>query len=200
MTFLKVIVSFALAVLLLVFLNNLMAQIFPPAQDAYNYEATNSPYKKCESLSPYAKGTNYQEVRSEERAAYDKCIKEEGQRQSDKQAMDNLYNWTKSIVVLSILVVIAIFLFKKYPFYSSALIVAGVLFAISYPLFTRYGGVGLFGGASENLSESVRNKVALFKVFISAAGFAFLSLADLLFFEKHQAQLISKPVDKTDQQ
>ncbi len=193
MTFLKIIVSIAIAVVLLVFLNNFFAKVFPQSQFD-SYYMTNDPYKKCEDLSPYLSGQEFK-VDQAQQDKYDKCIKTAQQESNDKIAMESLCAWSKGVIVLIVLVVVAILLFKRFPFYSSALIGCGLLFLLTYPTIFRYGGVDFLYVGTGDLSESIKNQVAFFKLLISLVGFVALSAADLFFFEKHHSP--SAPIQPT---
>ena len=117
MGFLKVIMGIAVSILLLIFLNNLMAMIFPVQGSMYN--DSDSAYNKCSSLRvDYVSDANGQQNAANKVAydKYNKCI-EDGQRtESDKAAIQSQYIWMRAIVVLLIFVGIAILLFKKFPF------------------------------------------------------------------------------------
>lgn len=199
MAFLKVITSLAIATFCIIFLNNLMAIVFPPA-DPYTSQYDTEAYKKCELLEPDSEPTfddsatpadpnspalgTSQEMKDDTaaREAYDKCTTAASQEFNDKQAIEGQYQWLRSIVVLLLLVGLAIYLFKKFPFFSGALIGTGLLFAISYPLLTQSGG--FFGSDSTDLSSSIRLQIQLVKMAISLLGLAGLAVADILFFEK----------------
>ena len=182
MVFLKIIVSIAIAAVLLVFLNNLFARFSPVSTDY------SDGYSKCQHLSPYKDiqvSTSENIIDRTMQDQYDKCIREKQQESNDQYALQNLYAWIKGIVVLLVLVSVAVLLFKKYPFFSSALIGCGLLFLLSYPTFSRYGGLDFLYGSGGDLSASVRNQVAIFKLLASLIGFLALSVADVFFFERH---------------
>jgi len=185
MTFLKVIASIAAAVLLVIFLNNLMAKVFPVKSFSYS-----SYYDKCSALQRTSSPETAQSVNIPYNQ-YDKCINNERQKENDEKALLSQYLWMRSIIVLILLVVVSILIFKKFPFFSSAIIGGGLAFAISYPLLGLYGGD--FGGG-EDLSANIKNQVSLMKTLISFIGFAGLTLADILFFEKEHKETAAQPI------
>jgi hypothetical protein len=191
MGFLKVITSIAIAVLLLIFLNNLMAMIFPVSRST-SYYGNDEAYKKCESLQPNFLGdtnsdTNYYDSPEYKAAqdAYTKCTDDASRQANDKAAIQTQYVWLRAIVALLILIGISVFLFKKFPFYGGALIAGGLLFTVTYPIFAQTGFSldFLYGGG--DLSASVRTQTEIIKLITSLLGVSGLTLADVLFFEKH---------------
>jgi hypothetical protein len=77
-------------------------------------------------------------------------------------------------------------MFKKFPFYGSSLIGAGLLFVLTYPIFARTGfSFDMFSGGGD-ISASVKTQTQMMKIIISFVGAAGLSLADIFFFEKHK--------------
>lgn len=177
MTFLKVVVSIAAAALLIIFLNNLMGQVFPQkvTDSFYNSDA----YKSCQDVIKDSDGTA---TFSDSNREYNDCMTKGQREYNDKAALANQMVWLRAVIILLVLVTISIFLFKRYPFFSSSLIGGGLIFALTYPLFT--GSMGGFGYGSSDLSQSVKNQVMLMKLAVSLLGFAGLSIADILFFEK----------------
>lgn len=189
MGFLKVITSIAIAILFLIFLNNLMAMIFPVSNSLNGYYGGSSEaYKKCESLQPdYSNNTdsNSPEIKTAQ-DAYLKCTDDAQREVNDEAAIQSQYIWLRAIIVLLLLVGVSIFMFKKFPFYGSSLIGAGLLFVLTYPIFARTGfSFDMFSGGGD-LSASVKTQTQMMKLIISFIGAAGLSLADVLFFERHK--------------
>lgn len=160
-----------------------MGRIFPQPD-----RTDTSSYQTCEKLYPtiiLSTDPNYESNRT----ANDKCVKDLSQKRNDDAAVANMNAWVRAIVVMVILVVIAIFLFKKFPFYSSSLIAGGLFFALSYSI---YGMIGSYTGG--DLSDSVRQMTENFKIFTSLIAFIALTCADILFFEKnHKNQAQQNP-------
>ncbi|PIS07801.1 hypothetical protein COT78_01725 [Candidatus Berkelbacteria bacterium CG10_big_fil_rev_8_21_14_0_10_43_13] len=181
MTFLKVVVSIACMVFLVIFLNNLMARIFPQKARSADYVSS---YDTCNKQYPDHYTTTSPNYKSDQ-TGYDKCYKSENQKTADNEAVASMNAWIRAIVVMVILIVIAIFLFKKFPFFSSSLIAGGLFFALSYSI---YGMIGNY--TSGDLSSSVKQMTENFKLFTSLIAFIALTCADILFFEKdHKNQI-----------
>lgn len=189
MGFLKVITSIAIAILFLIFLNNLMAMIFPVSNGGSSYYSGSSDaYKKCESLQPdYSKNidSNSPEIKTAQ-GEYQACTDKAQRELNDKTAIESQYIWLRAIIVLLILVGVSIFMFKKFPFYGGSLIGAGLLFVITYPIFAKTGfSFDMFSGGGD-ISASVKTQTQLMKMLISFVGATGLSVADVMFFEKHK--------------
>jgi hypothetical protein len=177
MTFLKVVVSIAAAALLIIFLNNLMGQVFPQKVTDSFYNSDS--YKSCQDVIKDTYGTA---TFNDSNREYKDCMTEGQREYNDKAAIASQMVWLRAVIILLILVTISIFLFKRYPFFSSSLIGGGLIFALTYPLFT--GSIIFFGYAPLDLSQLVKNQAILMKLAVSLLGFAGLSIADILFFEK----------------
>lgn len=163
-----------------------MGRIFP--QKTRDTVYINS-YDTCEKRYPNHYKTDSASYQTD-KDGYDKCYKSENQKTADEAAVANMNAWIRAIVVMVILVIIAIFLFKKFPFYSSALIAGGLFFALSYSI---YGMIGNY--TSGDMSDSVRQMTENFKLFTSLIAFIALTCADILFFEKdHKNQVQQNPV------
>lgn len=189
MGFLKVVTSIAIAVFLLIFLNNFMAMIFPTDSGTSSYYGGSSDesYKQCESLQPnYNQNVDYDsdEIKTAQ-DAYSKCMEEKTREANDKKALAGQYVWLRAIIALLILVGISIALFKKFPFYGGALIGGGLLFAVTYPIFAQTGFSFDFMFGSNDVSASVKAQTQLIKMITSLLGLTGLTAADLFFFEKH---------------
>lgn len=186
MGFLKVITSIAIAVFLLIFLNNLMAMVFPSSNNVFQYNNGDDAYNKCSSLLPMSttqidyNSDAYQTAQD----AYNKCMNEKNREVNDKRAIEAQYIWIRAIIVLLAMVAIAIVLFKKFPFFGGALIGGGLLFAITYPIFARTGFSFDFMYGSSDISDGVRKTTQMIKMFTSLAGVVGLTAADVFFFEK----------------
>jgi len=186
MKFLQRITSFCISILLLIFLNNMMAFIFPQS----TLENTNA-YSKCsDKANYYDDGATMPTVGSvlnqEKKDAYDKCIKDNTLKTNDERAIRFQSALLKAVVVLVLIVAIAIAIFKKYPYFATALIAGGLMFALYYPSMAQLGlGLGEFA-VSGSLSESVQAQLRTTKFVLDLLGLVALSLADILFFEKHK--------------
>lgn len=193
MGFLKVITSIALAVFFLIFLNNLMAMVFPANNGSYAYYGGDDAYSKCSSLQPVMNGeADYNSTLYKTgQEAYQKCVDEKTREVNDKAAVQSQYVWLRAIIILLMMVAISIVLFKRFPFYGGALIAGGLLFAITYPIFARTGfSFDSLTGSGGDVSEGVRRTTQMIKMFSSLVGVAGLTVADLLFFEKHHSDAL----------
>jgi len=166
-----------------------MAMLFPiNINEANRYN--DSDYKTCQSLQPnYSQNTEYDASKYEaDQSAYQKCIDEKTREENDKVAMQTQYTWLRAVIVLLMLIGAAIFLFKKFPFYGGALIAGGLLFAITHPMFSRTGFDFLMG--SGDISENIKTQTQIMKMITSFLGVAGLTVADVLFFEKHHDNVV----------
>ncbi|MEK7061934.1 MAG: hypothetical protein AAB942_00115 [Patescibacteria group bacterium] len=183
MKFLQRITSFCIAILLLIFLNNMMAFIFPQnAASSSNIKSTMSPYTICQDKGGYYNGTAIDQTKKD---AYNKCIIENTQTTNDEKALRFQSALLKAVVVLILIVGIAILMFKKFPYFATSLIAGGLLFALYYPSMAQFGSLGEFV-SSGSLSEGVQTQLRTTKFVLDLLGLVALSLADILFFEKHK--------------
>jgi hypothetical protein len=183
MGFLKKVTAAAIAVLMVIFLNNLMAKVFPHAADEPSYEKAyeacrqyqveyGTPVKEGEA-APIIKGNTEQ---------YDTCYKEHTESIQDRQAINYQQGLIRAFIVMLLAVGVAAFLFRRYPYLSGGLIAGGVLFLIIYPLMNMSGFGGW--GFSTDASSAVQQQLQLTKLIMAAVGFFGLVAADLFFFEK----------------
>lgn len=183
MNFLKRITSLAIAVLMVIFLNNVMATVFKDGGSNLRYD---SAYEQCREFQPeYGTPTSNDTpapVVKGDQTKYDECYKEKTESYQDKQAIAYQQGLIRAFVVMLIAVAAAAVLFRRYPYLSGGLIGGGILFLIIYPLMQMAGffGFGYDGG----VSSAVQQQLQTTKLIMATIGFFGLVAADLFFFEK----------------
>ncbi len=182
MNFLKRIISVAIAVLMVIFLNNIMAAVFPKDANAYGY---NDVYEKCRELQPEysnpSEGGTPTVVKGDTKA-YDNCYKTESKTAEDQRAIAYQTGLIRAFVVMLLAVGAAAWLFRRYPYLSGGLIGGGILFLIIYPLMQMgdFLGFGYGSGVSSNVAQQLKTT----KLIMASIGFIGLLAADIFFFEK----------------
>jgi hypothetical protein len=183
MNFLKKVAAAAIAVLMVIFLNNLMAQIFPFDSDRPSYEKA---YEACKQYQPEY-GTPTKEGESApiikgSTDGYDKCYKEETKAVEDQQAINYQQGLIRAFIVMLLAVGAAAFLFRRYPYLSGGLIAGGILFLVIYPLMSMSGFGGW--GYATTTSSAVQQQLQMTKLIMATIGFIGLVVVDIFFFEK----------------
>ncbi len=182
MNFLKRITALAIAVLMVIFLNNVMAQAFPSDSSQATYEKV---YEECRQFQPEygnpAEGQSAPIVKGDQ-DKYDECYKEKSKTVQDQQAIRYQQGLIRAFVVMLLAVGAAAWLFRRYPYLSGGLIGGGILFLIIYPLMqmSGFGGWGYDAGTS----SAVQQQLQLTKLIMATIGFVGLVAADIFFFEK----------------
>lgn len=183
MNFLKKVTAAAIAVLMVIFLNNVMATVFDDRVTDYGY---NSAYEECRDLMPVygetpADGTAAK-VNSGDQKKYDECYKEKSAVVEDKQAVAYQQGLIRAFVVMLLAVAGAAMIFRRYPYLSGGLIAGGILFLVIYPLMnmTGFGGWGYSTGTTSAIQQQLQTT----KLILATIGFIGLVAADLFFFEK----------------
>lgn len=183
MNFLKRIISLAIAVLMVIFLNNLMAFVFPKSDKLVTYDTA---YQKCREFQPeYGTPVNSSvpaPIIKGDQTKYDECYREETKKVQDQEAISYQQGLVRAFVVMVLAVGIAAWQFRRYPYLSGGLIGGGVLFLIIYPLMNMSGFLGF--GYSQSTSSAVLEQLRLTKLIMASIGFVGLVVADLFFFEK----------------
>lgn len=191
MNFLRRITALAIAVVMVIFLNNVMAMAFKEDKAKLNY---SDAYERCRSLQPeYSNPTDGSApvpVKGDTKI-YDDCYKAETATLEDNRAIAYQQGLIRAFVVMLIAVGVAAWLFRRYPYLSSGLIGGGILFLIIYPLLQMGDFMGFYG---RDISSTVQQQLQMTKLIMATIGFAGLVLADLFFFEKEPKESPTKTV------
>lgn len=184
MNFLKRIIALAIAVLMVIFLNNVMATVFKEKGTRASL-LYNDAYEACKEFqveygSPTAVGTTPPIVRGDQ-AKYDECYKRESRSSEDKRAIAYQQGLIRAFVVMLIAVGLAAWLFRRYPYLSGGLIGGAILFLIIYPLMQMGDFIGFFG---TEVSSAIQQQLQMTKLIMASIGFIGLVVADIFFFEK----------------
>jgi len=187
MNFLKRIIALAIAVLMVIFLNNVMGMIFKEKGSSLIYPDA---YEDCRALQPeYSNPTDgsVPVIVKGDSKKYDDCYREKTKSAEDERAVAYQQGLIRAFVVMLIAVGVAAWLFRRYPYLSGGLIGGGILFLIIYPLFQMSGffGWGYGGGVSSDIQQQLQ----VTKLIMATIGFVGLVVADLFFFEKEPKDL-----------
>lgn len=187
MNFLKRIIAVAIAVLMVIFLNNIMATVFKEKGTNLKY---NDVYETCKELqptygAPMESGETAPVVKGDT-AKYDECYKAQSKTVEDNRAIAYQQGLIRAFVVMLLAVGAATWLFRRYPYLSGGLIGGGILFLIIYPLMQMGDFMGF--GYGYGVSSDVAMQLQTTKLIMASIGFAGLLAADILFFEKESKE------------
>ena len=203
MIFFKVISALAVALFLLVLLNNFTDYFFPnrAARTAFNdfsahcYEKypnpdvpirldTQSPSASSESSAPRVADITPDDANMKVR---EECISQALASVEDQALVAQQNALIRASVVFALLLVASVLLFKTTPFLAGGLLLGGIAYTIcqyfSGSMFP-FGMMGMGGYGGTGPSPDVLARAELVKGGLSSAAFALLVLGHLFFFER----------------
>lgn len=180
----------AIGLTLFLFLNNTAGMIYSRT----SWGSSVDYFSRCSSLHPdAANGTLAQNsdgsstpAAEAEYQLYNKCLSDGQLSGSQNVAKGEKVAFVIAMLVLLLLVTAAIRVITQYPDYGTALVLAGILFALLHPFFTIFGTGVLSSFGYQSPGTEITQAVALMKVLSSFIAFIGLSALDLLRLEKNQ--------------
>jgi len=189
MNLLKYVSTFAIMVFLVIFFNNGMAYVF---KNASATSATDQCQDKMPSSSSspantydFSDESSINDYYTQSQTSYDdysKCISDYQKSQNDKMATAEKTGVIRAISVFILLVIISVALFKRYPYYSAALIGGGLIFSLIYPNIVRYGAII---NTYTQVNADLASQLNMLKAILSLVAIIVITVADMLFFERH---------------